>query len=991
MSVHPILLDRRHSFRSRSEPADSVLGVPVGGGRLLARLAAAIGAVTDVRLAVLPSFTPTPEYEACLKAALPNVEVIDSARTLRQRLRGLDPAEEILFIDPSFHPVEGFDQALLERLTAGDRGLARHLVAMESTPGQTKEFVQADEDGRVQKIQRYYHPQTWPFATGVVCSVVPVACLTTVPGSSLSSLAELRAALMMAAVPSRDLPLAGGALDLTTDDGVLHLVDRHIRALPAASRRAPREGAPPGLDSRDAQTVASSARLVGPVVMEPGVVVEAGALVVGPTLLCSGSRIGANAVVAQCVVMPGVAVPAGSVMRQRVVNRAAAERVDEDTYGSPRALGSHSRGMVALNEPAAPSGIYPLVKRGIELVVASAAMLALSPLMLGIAAAVRLLSPGPIFFGHEREGKDGRPFRCWKFRTMRVGADAIQRELAAQQQLDGPQFKMDRDPRVTPIGKLLRATNLDEIPQLWNVVCGDMSFVGPRPSPFRENQVCVPWRQGRLSVRPGITGLWQVCRHDRAAGDFHQWIEYDLLYVRNMSALVDLRIMLATVLTLGGKRAVPLRAILPALATRPDDVHDDSVHPIGTLTLSSTPRAEPRRGIGRTAASAIAICSLAVASQRATAQQGASFVAPDATWSSAIGSQLRWDRNPTFLAGNDTADYAGAVRGDLARIWAGPRGRVSLGAEGAIVRHQLMTRLDRTSYDARADASRALSRRATGRVGLRARSELVRDVAVQSVALPLATLATLHGQEATAALAWRLAPRATLDLSGEATHVAYDVPLLAPGTSAGGRIAIVRQVEHSLAVSTGFAMQHSLTAGQVLDQQEIYGGIARRIGERIEARATAGAARLVLSDPRSGTSTRAAPTGALDLLAHDGADAIAFRYQHSASQVLGEGGLFLTDYGALRMTHSFGRSLHGEVGGAWSRGRNVSTTTPDRRATDALAGLRWAGARGVAVSLDAFHTFRSDVTSARDYGAALTLGYAWTGTFLPAPLSPEAR
>jgi lipopolysaccharide/colanic/teichoic acid biosynthesis glycosyltransferase len=104
--------------------------------------------------------------------------------------------------------------------------------------------------------------------------------------------------------------------------------------------------------------------------------------------------------------------------------------------------------------------------------------------------------------------------------------------------------------------------NVDELPQIWNVVKGEMSFVGPRPSPFRENQICVPWRNGRLSVRPGITGLWQVCRRDRATGDFHQWIHYDLLYVRNVSFRLDVMILAATIFTLGGKKPVPLRLML---------------------------------------------------------------------------------------------------------------------------------------------------------------------------------------------------------------------------------------------------------------------------------------------------------------------------------------------------------------------------------------------------------------------------------------------
>ena len=118
---------------------------------------------------------------------------------------------------------------------------------------------------------------------------------------------------------------------------------------------------------------------------------------------------------------------------------------------------------------------------------------------------------------------------------MQEGAHGLQHLLKAQDKLDGPHFKLDGDPRLTPVGRILRSLNVDELPQLFNVLRGDMSLVGPRPSPFRENQICVPWREGRLSVRPGVTGLWQICRKNRSSGDFHQWIEYDLLYVQQIS------------------------------------------------------------------------------------------------------------------------------------------------------------------------------------------------------------------------------------------------------------------------------------------------------------------------------------------------------------------------------------------------------------------------------------------------------------------------
>src|ERR1700704_3514047 len=107
--------------------------------------------------------------------------------------------------------------------------------------------------------------------------------------------------------------------------------------------------------------------------------------------------------------------------------------------------------------------------------------------------------------------------------------------MPSTRRLSGPRLKLAPhprgDPRVTRIGRLLRSINLDELPQLINVILGEMSLVGPRPSPFRENQLCIPWREARLSVRPGITGLWQVCRNRRSQGDFHQWIHFDLLYV----------------------------------------------------------------------------------------------------------------------------------------------------------------------------------------------------------------------------------------------------------------------------------------------------------------------------------------------------------------------------------------------------------------------------------------------------------------------------
>ena len=130
---------------------------------------------------------------------------------------------------------------------------------------------------------------------------------------------------------------------------------------------------------------------------------------------------------------------------------------------------------------------------------------------------------------------------------MRRDAESMVQELQALNKADGPQVFIENDPRVTRIGTFLRKLQIDETPQFWNVVRGEMSFVGPRPSPEKENQFCPAWRELRLSVRPGITGLWQVSRTRAPGEDFQEWIKYDIEYVRTASLLVDLKILLRTI------------------------------------------------------------------------------------------------------------------------------------------------------------------------------------------------------------------------------------------------------------------------------------------------------------------------------------------------------------------------------------------------------------------------------------------------------------
>lgn len=190
--------------------------------------------------------------------------------------------------------------------------------------------------------------------------------------------------------------------------------------------------------------------------------------------------------------------------------------------------------------------VYGLAKRIFDVTAAVAVLVLLAPVFLVVGLIVGLDDGLPLFFGHTRQKRGGAPFKCWKFRTMRRDAESLVADLQSKNKADGPQVFIENDPRVTRIGRFLRKFQLDELPQFWNVLVGDMSVVGPRPSPDKENQFCPAWREMRLSVRPGITGLWQVERTRAPGEDFQEWIKYDLEYVRTASFMLDLRICLKT-------------------------------------------------------------------------------------------------------------------------------------------------------------------------------------------------------------------------------------------------------------------------------------------------------------------------------------------------------------------------------------------------------------------------------------------------------------
>jgi lipopolysaccharide/colanic/teichoic acid biosynthesis glycosyltransferase len=192
-----------------------------------------------------------------------------------------------------------------------------------------------------------------------------------------------------------------------------------------------------------------------------------------------------------------------------------------------------------------PGFAYETVKRTLDVVLASAALFALFPVFVAVAAAIYLEDRGPIFFFQTRVGKNGTHFKFFKFRSMVQNADQIKAELEEQNEAVGPIFKMKNDPRITRVGRFIRRYSLDELPQLLNVLSGDMSLVGPRPHLPKEVAMYTPRQEDRLRVQPGLLCFREV--FGRSKMDFEQWVELDLLYIEHRSLWTDLRILLRTI------------------------------------------------------------------------------------------------------------------------------------------------------------------------------------------------------------------------------------------------------------------------------------------------------------------------------------------------------------------------------------------------------------------------------------------------------------
>lgn len=314
------------------------------------------------------------------------------------------------------------------------------------------------------------------------------------------------------------------------------------------------------VDLGDGCEIGESARIIGPVLIGRGCHIEAGATIIGPTVLGDACCIGKDTVVQCSGLGDGVVAGSGSNIRfsllgknhkvhvreQRYYIDALFSRVSGTVRGDP--LTGRGSGMgwseARMNRPLRALDLAG--KRTFDIVMALAILLPTAPLWLAIALAIRLDSRGPVLFRQKRCGLNGREFWMLKFRTMVADADEVKQRLVAVNEVDGPMFKLSDDPRITRVGRFLRKTSLDELPQVINVLRNEMSMVGPRPLQIEEIALDPHWRDARLSVKPGITGPWQV--YARSSRGFHGWITHDLEYVRKRSFWFDLKIMAKTLL-----------------------------------------------------------------------------------------------------------------------------------------------------------------------------------------------------------------------------------------------------------------------------------------------------------------------------------------------------------------------------------------------------------------------------------------------------------
>ncbi len=431
------------------------------------------------------------------------------------------------------------DEELLYKLLAGVRA---DVVAVNVEPELLgrHEKVRLTAQGKVVGFRRLYAdsaepaplPDDWPHHIFIKTNLLDkVALHRTLPQSFPDFIKVCRSSALTLSA----MNVGGIALDLETNVGLLNFCQAAI----SKSRKTK-------VDIRNSNGISPQARLIGKVLLGKNVHIDPKAVVVGPAIISNDVKIGSSAVINSSVIGPGVCVPPNQLLQNHIIKgpQCSFKRLNRYHSNNAKQIGL----LCEWNRKKQTNETYrnwPRLsyagsfKRMADIMVAVIVLILFAPIFPLIALIIKFASRGPVFFKDTRQGLHGKTFKCLKFRTMIIGADKIQDKLRAVSLVDGPQFKMDYDPRLNVVGSFLRDTYIDEIPQFFNVLVGQMSVVGPRPSPEAENTLCPSWRDARLSVRPGLTGLWQVCRTRQPMKDFQEWIHYDTKYVRDLSLKMD--------------------------------------------------------------------------------------------------------------------------------------------------------------------------------------------------------------------------------------------------------------------------------------------------------------------------------------------------------------------------------------------------------------------------------------------------------------------
>lgn len=485
--------------------------------------------------------------------ALPTSWPSDSCQGLEERSRrvvtdGLDIGQGDIRRHPWFVLSNGrFAAHISDPLALLFTDASADVVAVTVDPGLLayRERIRLTEDGELVGYRRLYRdgaeptpmPIDWPHHLFLRSERAEAILREGLP----QAFGEMIERCRSHGLRTEAVLLAGSVADLTTAQGLLTFCEAVLEQWPPAGAVLDSSlGAQVYVQGAN-RRISPEARLVGPVLIGSGVCVEDGAVIVGPSILCDDCTVRRAAMVDSSIVGPRAVVESEGLCRHAVTvgpDGGPSDRCGLATDGPWRRSARQQNESVFRTWPwFSYAGGF---KRIADVVVASIVLILFAPVVPLIALAIKINSPGPVFFKDKRQGLHGRLFHCVKFRTMRVGAAEIQDKLRFVSEVDGPQFKMADDPRISTVGHFLRETYLDEIPQFFNVLCGQMSIVGPRPSPETENTLCPSWRDARLSVRPGITGLWQVYRTREPFRDFQEWIYYDTKYVQELSPRMDL-------------------------------------------------------------------------------------------------------------------------------------------------------------------------------------------------------------------------------------------------------------------------------------------------------------------------------------------------------------------------------------------------------------------------------------------------------------------